>query len=99
MAGGSGRPERPESNIHPFDWLSPRYWKMTIDLAELRSLPPDKKLQIINLLWDDLHITGLPQLPQSELDEIDRRYRRMLEHPEQTLTGEQMWARVDELLK
>ena len=72
---------------------------MTIDLAELRSLPPDRKLQIINLLWDDLHAVALPKLPQSELDEIDRRYQWMLEHPEETLTTEQMWARVNELRK
>ncbi len=72
---------------------------MTIDLAELRSLPPDKKLQIITLLWDDLHDNPPPKLPTSELQEIDRRYRRMLEHPAETLTTEQMWARVDESLK
>ncbi len=72
---------------------------MAIDLAELRSLPADRKLQIITLLWDDLHESGLPALSQAEWEEIERRDRYMTEHPEESLTTEQMWARVDELLK
>jgi hypothetical protein len=67
---------------------------MTIDLAELRSLPPDRKLQIITLLWNDLHESGLPDLPESEWEEIFRREQAVLEHPEETLTLDDVLARV-----
>jgi len=72
---------------------------MAIDVAELRNLPPNEKLNLINLLWDDLRESGIPKLPPEELEEIERRYQRMIDHPEEALTIEQMWARVDELRK
>ena len=73
---------------------------MAIDIAELRKLPEDMKMEIVHALVVDLQHAGLPiSLPQEELDEIDRRYRRMVEHPEETLSTEEMWARVDALLK
>ncbi len=73
---------------------------MAIKIAELRKLPEDMKVEIIHALVDDLQHAGSPiSLPQEELDEIDRRYRRMVEHPEETLSTEEMWARVDALLK
>ena len=73
---------------------------MTIDIDELRRLPPARKLQLVTLLWDDLRDSGgVPELPQEEWDEIFRRDQYMSEHPEESLTLDQMWQRVDELLK
>jgi hypothetical protein len=72
---------------------------MAIDLAELRSLSPAKKLQIITLLWNELHESGIPELSEAEWEVIERRDRYMTKYPEESLTTEQMWARVDELLK
>lgn len=71
---------------------------MAIDLAELQSLPPDKKLQIVTLLWNELHESGIPELSEAEWEEIERRDRYMTEHPQESLTTEHMWARADELL-
>jgi putative addiction module component (TIGR02574 family) len=70
---------------------------MAIDIQELRDLPLNEKLQIVNLLWDDLHAATAIQLPEAELREIRRRDLEMREHPVQALTLEQMWAKVDEL--
>ena len=72
---------------------------MAIDIQELRNLPPNEKLQIVNLLWDDLRSASAIQLPEAEMIEIRRRDQEMREHPEQALTLEQMWAKVDALRK
>ncbi|HQX49962.1 MAG TPA: addiction module protein [Planctomycetaceae bacterium] len=72
---------------------------MAIDIQELKNLPPDKKLQLVTMLWDDLRESGIPQLPPEEWEEIFRRDKYMTDHPEESLTTEQMWASVDELLK
>lgn len=64
---------------------------MSIDLEELRRLTPERKLHIINLLWEDLNGTDLPE---SEWQEIFRRQQEMADHPEESLTVEQMWAQV-----
>lgn len=72
---------------------------MAIDLAELRSLSPAEKLQIITFLWNELHESGIPELSETEWEVIERRDSDMTEYPEESLTTEQMWARVDELLK
>ena len=38
---------------------------MAINIEELRNLPPDKKLQLVTMLWDDLRESGgVPELPQ-----------------------------------
>jgi putative addiction module component (TIGR02574 family) len=67
---------------------------MTIDLAELRNLPPDRKLQIITQLWNDLHESGLPDLAESEWEEIFRRDQDIQEHPEATLSLDDVLTRI-----
>lgn len=67
---------------------------MAVDFAELSRLPPKEKLQIITMLWDELSISGLPKLPESEWDEVFRRYEDMQRHPEETLTVAEFWSRV-----
>jgi putative addiction module component (TIGR02574 family) len=73
---------------------------MAVDFAELRRLSREQKLQIVSMLWDDLRgSTGALTLSQEELDEIHRREQYMKEHPDEWLTTEQMWMRVEELRK
>ena len=73
---------------------------MAVDFAELRRLSPQQKLQIVTMLWDDLRETpGTWKLSQEDIDEIHRREAYMKERPEEWLTTEEMWARVDERQK
>jgi putative addiction module component (TIGR02574 family) len=69
---------------------------MAVDIAELRSLPRDEKLRLVNLLWEDLHATAVVRFSDEEMAEIRRRDQEMREHPERSLTTEQMWAQVNE---
>lgn len=71
---------------------------MAIDLQELLDLPPKEKLELVNMLCDDLYASGIT-LPEAEMEEIRRRYEEAQAHPERLLTTEQMWAKVDELRK
>ena len=64
---------------------------MSIDLEELVRLSPQRKLQLINLLWEGLN--GI-DLPEAEWEEIHRRQKEIAEHPEESLTVEQMWEQV-----
>jgi putative addiction module component (TIGR02574 family) len=73
---------------------------MAVDFAELRRLSPEQKLQIVTMLWEDLRESpSVLKLSQDDLDEINRREEYMKEHPDEWLTSEQMWARVDELVQ
>ena len=73
---------------------------MAFDVQELLSLPASEKLRLINLLWENMQESEIiAQIPQSEWDEVSRREEHMKAHPEEWLTEEQMWQRVDELRK
>ncbi|MCA9013103.1 MAG: addiction module protein [Planctomycetaceae bacterium] len=73
---------------------------MAVDFAELRRLSPEQKLQIVTMLWEDLRESpSVLKLSQDDLDEINRREEYMKEHPDEWLTSDQMWARVDELVQ
>ena len=69
---------------------------MAVDIAELKSLPREEKLRLVNMLWDDLHASAVAKFSDAEMDEIRRRNREMQEHPERALTLDQMWAKIDE---
>jgi putative addiction module component (TIGR02574 family) len=73
---------------------------MAINIEELLSLPAIEQLRLANLLWENVRESdAVMQLPQSEWDEIFRREEHMKAHPEEWMTAEQMWSRVDELRK
>ncbi len=73
---------------------------MAINIEELLSLPAIEQLRLANLLWENVRESdAVMQLPQSEWDEIFRREEYMKAHPEEWMTAEQMWSRVDELRK
>jgi putative addiction module component (TIGR02574 family) len=62
---------------------------MSIDISELRQLPPEEKLQIIGELWDSLATEQLP-LPQWQIDEIERRDKAYRENPSAVIPWEQV---------
>ena len=73
---------------------------MAINIEELLSLPAIEQLRLANLLWENVRESdAVMQLPQSEWDEIFRREEHMKAQPEEWMTAEQMWSRVDELRK
>lgn len=66
----------------------------TID--ELRTLPPEKKLEIVTQLWDDLAASAAPlALPPEELAEMDRRREELRRNPSLAITSEEVWRRVN----
>jgi putative addiction module component (TIGR02574 family) len=65
-------------------------------INELRLLPPDKKLEIVTELWDDLATSGLPlTLPAEELEEMDRRREELRNDPSLAIDADEMWRRVN----
>ena len=65
-------------------------------MNDLRSLPPDKKLEIVTLLWDDLARSGLPlTLPADELTEMNRRREELRRDPSLSIDADEMWRRVN----
>ena len=68
---------------------------MSIDADELRALPAEEKLRLIELLWDDLSTTSEPiPLPEWVNEEACRR-RAEMRDPAVGLSHEQMWQRID----
>lgn len=68
---------------------------MPINTDELRALPPDEKLRIVELLWDDLgEETAQIPLP----DWVDReaaKRREDMRDPTFGLSHEEAWERID----
>lgn len=68
---------------------------MSINTDELRALPPDEKLRLVELLWDDLGgaTTEIP-LP----DWVDReaaQRREDMRDPTVGLSHDETWARIE----
>lgn len=67
---------------------------MSIDVNELRALPNDEKLRIVELLWDDLGNSKAPiALPEWITQEIARR-RDEMRDPSLGLSHEETWRRI-----
>lgn len=65
-------------------------------IDDLRLLPPDKKLEVVTELWDDLARSGLPlTLPAEDLQEMDRRREQLRNDPSLAIDADEMWRRVD----
>lgn len=69
---------------------------MNINLDELKALSPSEKLQLVEILWDDLGESqeDLP-LPDWVEQEAIRRRDEMLTDPKIGLSESEMWQRVD----
>jgi putative addiction module component (TIGR02574 family) len=69
---------------------------MTINLAELRALPPEEKLRIVEMLWDDLGDSTMPiPLPDWVIQEANRRREELMHNPALALSHEEVWRRID----
>jgi putative addiction module component (TIGR02574 family) len=65
-------------------------------IDDLRLLPPDKKLEVVTELWDDLARSGLPlTLPAEDLQEMDRRREELRNDPSLAIDADEMWRRVN----
>lgn len=69
---------------------------MSIDITELRNLPTDEKLQIVELLWDDIGASKEPvTLHPWQFDEAKRRRNDLRRDPSMALDRDEVWRRVD----
>ena len=67
---------------------------MSIDVNELRALPNDEKLRIVELLWDDLgDSTATIPLPEWVAREVARR-RDEMRDPSFGISHEETWRRI-----
>ena len=62
-------------------------------LDELKGLPSADKLQIIEELWDSIPPDEIP-IPDSALDEMDRRFEDYLRNPERAASWGDVESRV-----
>ena len=69
---------------------------LSIDTAALRALPPAEKLELVELLWDDLGAAdaAIP-LPAWVDAEAQRRRDEMIGGGVSGLTHEEVWRRID----
>lgn len=60
--------------------------------------PIDEKIRRVQDLWDEIAAeTGRVPIPQSQLDEAERRYREHEKAPERALPWEDVRRRLEEL--
>ncbi|MCO6456786.1 MAG: addiction module protein [Pirellulaceae bacterium] len=65
-------------------------------IDDLRLLPPEKKLEIVTQLWDDLATSKLQlTLPSEELAEMDRRREELRSDASLAIDADEMWRQVD----
>lgn len=69
---------------------------MSIDPNELRGLPVDQKLEIIDLLWSEINSSSetIP-IPSESLAEAQRRRDELRSDPSSGLSHEETWRRID----
>ena len=71
---------------------------MLADYESLRLLPVAEKLQVIEMLWNDIEASSEKLHISAEVrQEIDRRGAEMDADPSLGLTEEELWSRVDQL--
>lgn len=68
------------------------------DESQLAALPVDVKLRLVTSLWDQIASSKTPiALPESVLDDADRKINDMMSDRAATLTEEEMWRRANAL--
>lgn len=71
---------------------------LMIDEAQLERLPINEKLRIVTNLWDQIARSEQSiVVPDTVLDEADRRIDEMTTNPAACLTEEEMWRQADDL--
>ena len=66
---------------------------MSIDISQLLNLPAAEKLHIIGELWDSLDVERI-ELPQWQIDEIERREREHQKNPGAALSWDQVKDKI-----
>ena len=69
---------------------------MSRDLNELRSLPVEEKLRLVELLWDDIGASNEPiVLHPWHATEAGRRSAELKSDPSIAIDRDELWRRVD----
>ena len=69
---------------------------MNINVDELRALTVAEKLDLVEMLWDDLSASAASvPLPAWADPEAIRRRDELVNNPESGLTHEEVWRRID----
>lgn len=64
------------------------------------ALSPEEKIAYIQRLWDELTLAEpLPEVPQHQLVEVERRRKLRQERPDASLSSEESLRRLQERLK
>ncbi len=73
---------------------------MDISIEQLRQLPLQKRLEIIEALWESVEAEGGPVPISDEFaDELDRRYEEHLADPSSSIPWEQVRAEISRQLR
>jgi putative addiction module component (TIGR02574 family) len=69
---------------------------MNADLSELRKLPIDEKLRIVEILWEDIAAkSGEIELDDRHFTEAKRRSDQLKADPSKAITRDELWRQVD----
>ena len=69
---------------------------MNINLQELRKLPVEEKLRLVELLWDDISDSEIPiVLHPWQFQEATRRSAGLKTDPSIAIDRAELWRRVD----
>jgi putative addiction module component (TIGR02574 family) len=69
---------------------------MPINILDLRALPPLEKLQLVEMLWDELGETDVAiPLPEWVTQEAARRRDDMTRDPSFGLSHDEVWRRIE----
>ena len=69
---------------------------MSTDLPELRKLPVDEKLRIVEVLWDDIAAeSGEIELDDRHFAEAKRRSDGLKADPSKAIDRDELWRRVN----
>jgi putative addiction module component (TIGR02574 family) len=66
-------------------------------LQQIRQLPVSEQLQLVEQIWEGLH-DHADLVQEWHRVEGQRRLAELKREPDDTLTEDEMWSRVDELL-
>lgn len=78
-------------------WQCWRRMKMTVNIDELRALLMEEKLQLVELLWDDIAASSEPiPLPDWADKEAAKRRDEMRNDPSLGLPHDEVWQRIDQ---
>ena len=70
--------------------------EMSIDLNQLRSLPVEEKLRLVELLWDDIGASDEPVILHPwQATEAGRRSGELKSDPSMAIDRDELWRRVN----